>query len=613
MHRFRPLQPNAPAGEPTDLLAVSQLIDDAMQPGHFFAAPELRLAWIAGKAETIPWEVFRGKLLDPAHTRASRSFLSWRLAAPAAEPMLSVKLDVLARQIHVVRGILCYAWEAHGGSVIETRETIKWTRELVGTISLADFADLETLRDELLCLIWQAIVGTSRLPLHSIEAPLPAFTLGQLHYLYRPGAEPPSQVWSDFVARGLEIGLACPERVKLLEFALRTAPRQELPRLVQMAWHDWPRLLRALFNGISLSPPTAFVDRALALVDLLESHGKLTADAKIDFLSWLLRQLGRHLTAYDLVTFHHRGANYPDALLLDAALKAYLREIDRHPQLFHGEPPLTPGPSPPGRGEAPAHRMRRRALRQACLLRRHYEGHRVPDQPTTPGENARVMPASHPRVEEEQLTHPLKRRRRLFDGDPLAGLLSPVARSILAESLRDLEHADEQAELGLGLFIDRPLGYGKALGEPDQTPILAHLAFSRSIARRRLTELKELSGELGLQFGEVGELVCPTGMPHEELAECPRPVAALADVRKVADDFVVVRTLPGGLQRMLGLLGACVSFQVRLCVQLRREDGPVLALLDETMQQRAELRVDAKAGFRTRAGVELPRTTWPEA
>ena len=52
---------------------------------------------------------------------------------------------------------------------------------------------------------------------------------------------------------------------------------------------------------------------------------------------WLLRQLGRHLTAYDLVTFHHRGANYPDALLLDDLLRRYLLRIERTPELFVGD------------------------------------------------------------------------------------------------------------------------------------------------------------------------------------------------------------------------------------------------------------------------------------
>src|ERR1051325_847596 len=189
--RFRPVQADAPAGSVADLVAVGQLIDDTLKPGNFFVAPELRLTGMAGRAETIPWEIFRGRLLDPAHTRLTRSFLSWHIlqeddALLPAEPILSVKLDVAARRIHVVRGLLAYVWEGHGdGNVVEGRETIRWTRELVGTIVLDQFTDLESLRDELICVIWQAVVGTSRLPLNSVEAPLPAFLFGQLHYAYR--------------------------------------------------------------------------------------------------------------------------------------------------------------------------------------------------------------------------------------------------------------------------------------------------------------------------------------------------------------------------------------------------------------------------------------------
>src|SRR5687767_5545363 len=119
MLSFRPLAPDAstPIG---DLLAVGELIDDAMQSGHFFAAPALRLEWIAARAETIPWEIFRGRLIDATQTRQTQRFLSWHVVErDAAEPILSVKLDVQARQIHVVRGVLAYVWEGHGdGSVI---------------------------------------------------------------------------------------------------------------------------------------------------------------------------------------------------------------------------------------------------------------------------------------------------------------------------------------------------------------------------------------------------------------------------------------------------------------------------------------------------------------
>src|ERR1051326_276551 len=90
-------------GDVDDLLAVGQLIDDAMQSGYFFAASELRLSWIAGKSENIPWEIFRGRLLARSQTREQRSFLSWHVleindAHPAPEPTVSVTLDVNNRR-----------------------------------------------------------------------------------------------------------------------------------------------------------------------------------------------------------------------------------------------------------------------------------------------------------------------------------------------------------------------------------------------------------------------------------------------------------------------------------------------------------------------------------
>jgi hypothetical protein len=326
----------------------------------------------------------------------------------------------------------------------------------------------------------------------------------------------------------------------------------------------------------------------------------------------LLRQLCRHLAAYDLVTFHHRGANYPDALLLDAVLKRFVT--------------LIAAPSGDFDGAAAQARLRRRAFRQACLMRRHYEGHLVPDLPTSPGENARVMPASHPRVSEAQLTQAHRRHRELYADDPLPGLLTEHARLILAESVRDLEYGDERVEMGLGLFIDRPLGHAKEIGAPDLTPLLAHEAFSPSLARRRWQELKRLCAELAIPCDPALDALFesgswPTGLPHAELAECQRPTAALYDVRKVADDFVMLRTKPIGLLQMLSHFELIQVLReryrmefldeehgVRLCVQAFNEaKQPRLFLVDEQLRRRVEILVDASQGYRTRAGVELPK------
>jgi hypothetical protein len=322
----------------------------------------------------------------------------------------------------------------------------------------------------------------------------------------------------------------------------------------------------------------------------------------LEFLNHLLLQLCRHLTAYDLVTFHHRGANYPDALLLDAALKAYLRIVDQHPQLFQGIGARA--------------RLHRRALWQGVLMRRRYEGHLVPAAPTSPGENARVMPSSHPRVPEDELLQPHRRSRKLFAGEPIAGLLSPQALQVLQRSLDDLVEREEWIELGLGVFIDRPLGYAKAVGEPDQTPLFAYHAFSPSLARRRWQELARLGEALQLTIPARTEFV-PEGLPHTQIADCPRPVAAVSDVRRVADDFIILRMLSGGWGALRAIfdwhalsqryrLGGFMH-EVRWCVQaLDEEHRPVLALFDKAGRRRLEMRVDASQGYRTRAGVEYP-------
>src|SRR5579883_3015386 len=97
--------PAAPAAAPTDLLAVGQLIDELMQPGHFFVAPDLHLRWTEPRAEDVPWEVFRGRLLDPAQTRRQARLLSWHVVEEGGTPLLSARLDVHAGAVHVTRGI----------------------------------------------------------------------------------------------------------------------------------------------------------------------------------------------------------------------------------------------------------------------------------------------------------------------------------------------------------------------------------------------------------------------------------------------------------------------------------------------------------------------------
>jgi hypothetical protein len=587
----------------------------------------LQLEWKHLPAEETSWEVFRGHLLDPAHTRQRRTFESWNVyqTSPegrSAEPLLSLKLDAPAGALHVVRGMECYVWEGYdaGGNVYLSRERRKWVRELVGTVRLADFPDVGELADEIIGLLFRAVVGTSRLPLSSVEAPLPAFSFGQLGYCYRPNATPdegPLRDWRDLIREPWAAGRTRRERVKLFETFLHAVPFEEMRTAadafgtaepVAFSGNRVVDLLRTLFNEVSLSPYTDLVDKTLAFVAALEERGSLTTEERMDFLSHLLRQVGRHLTAYDLVTFHHRGANYPDALLLDAVLKDYLQLAERRPDLFGDK-----------KGEDRTRRRRRRALRQGWLLRRRYEGHPVPDYPTSPGENNRVLPANHPRVPEEQILQPGRRGKRLYSGDPLPNYLGPHGAELLRQSMADLQDEEELRELGLGLFIDRPLGDGKAPGEPDGTLLLTSVAFSRSLASQRLRELAAdsatgMDSPLHDRCQALLKQLDLHSLSVDRIGEPSRPgTVSLTDARRAAADFVFLHTTAGSVRVVLALFDFTpLESQMNLdfltrgrsVLLARSADGSGLVVYDALLRPRVEMIVNTDQGYATRAGRE---------
>jgi hypothetical protein len=353
------------------------------------------------------------------------------------------------------------------------------------------------------------------------------------------------------------------------------------------------RLLRLLFNEVSLSPWTDLVEKVLRLLDLLEGGGMLAGADVLDFESHLLRLVSRHLTAYDLVTFHHRGANYPDALLLDAVLADYLARLERAPQQFQGEPAS----------------VRRRALRQAYLLRRRYEGHPVPDVPTSPGEHLRVFPDSYPRVPEEQILQLASRRRRLYAGDPLASRLTPVARDVLRQALADLEHPDEIQELGAAIFLDCPFSGGKAAVAPDGTLLLASLAYSRSIARGRLRLLVRDLGLPDTEWQRLDERLALPGLGLEEIGPPPRAgTVSLADAARAGPDFVFRYTLPGSV-RTLGDMFDFGAFRPRLSGRVllaRAVDGPGLVVRDASYRHLLTVEPRLERGYASRRGLEYP-------
>ena len=470
----------------------------------------------------------------------------------SGEPLLSLKLDCERGHLHIVRGIWCWTWEGYQAedNVFLSREVPRWVRELVGTLDILANAG-ESLQAEVASWIFRSFIGLSRLPLTSVEAPLPGFSLGEVAYFFSPQCSMASPMlsWPELLAHfddcwTLEI------QTKWLEFFLRCTPANAIgdasSAFVRL-WTDHGHgsadalaMLRALFNDVALSPYTDFADKTLAFLRHLGQQQFLSAEQHVDFLGWLLRQLARHLTAYDLVTFHHRGANYPDALLLDSALKEFLRLLEENAFLFEGD-------------DRPA-RLRRRALRLAWLHRRRYEGHPVPDAPTSPGENMRILPPPHKRVPEEQILNLGKRKRRLFKGDALPNHLGPRGQRVLRDCGRDLLQADELRELAMAIFIERPLGAGKAPGEPDLSPLLAHEGYSRSLAEKALNELAR-DPLLGLSADDIAACRAllaqpwPTGgIPAHTLPTEPPRVVSLADAAKAAGDFVILRTMPASVR-----------------------------------------------------------------
>ncbi len=667
MPSFR--KPKTENRKPTSLAA---LITEMFRPAHFFLGPELELEWENEAEQELVWEIFQGRLLDPAHTRQRRSFAAWKIYASSPqeegrpnEPLLALYLDTEARQLHVVRGLDSYVWEGYdsGGNVYLSRERRKWVRELVSTIPLDHFADVEELRDELACALFQAVVGTSRLPLSSVETPLPQFSFGQLFYCYRPDARLSVgrvRGWRNLLADMLEPSLNPREEASLLETFLHTVPFEEMKEAVSAFVQRWsqcqhtnadlPGLLRTMFNQVSLSPYTDLVPKTLAFLHALEERAIFHTEEVVDFLSFLLRHIGRHLTAFDLVSFHHRGANYPDALLLDAALKEYLALLDRRLDLFLDA-------ADDNESVHRKKRLRRRALRQGWLLRRRYEGHAIPDLPTSPGENMRVLPPSHPRVPEEQITQSARRSRQLYSGDPLlpriSGALAPRVRSdsrsesatqtqcgalaprvrsdsrsesatgtriaeVLHQSFLDLEHPDEWRELGLGVFLDRPLGVGKAAAEPDSTLLLAAEAFSISIARQRLLALAD---DLRIPPADavIQRLLARAplpGLPLDSIGGAVRPgPVSLADARRASADFVFLRSTPSSVKALLNQFDFTPLAQ-RFSIEdllsgadvliARSATSSGLMIYDAHLRPRLELEVAAEAGCRSRAGQEYP-------
>lgn len=610
-------------------------IERVLQPGNFFVAAPGRLRIEHVASEEVSWEIFRGHLLEPASTRRRATFESWHVwldtdASTPGAPVVSLKWQVAESKLYVTRNLLIHGFEAYDEApgVIGSRPTQKWVEELVATFDPREIRP-DDLDEELTIAVRQAVVGTSRLPITSLESPLPGFSLGQFAYVpeLRSASEPyrdpsvllaaalASDLSPRLAAHALEVALRATDDDRWAE--LRTVIDAELQRDARFR-DRWPPLLRALFNGVALSPYTQFVDRLLRLLQELAEPQRLGIEPVADVVSYMLRHLCRHLTAFDLTVFHNFGANYPDALFLDGLLKRYLQLLEQQPRLAE---------TLENSGSDARGRIRRRALRQACLMRKQYEGHRVPDAPTSMGENTRVLPAPHVRVPDEQIFQPARRRRRLFEGESVESLLSDATRAIFDQSLIDLALASEQRELGTAHFLDRPLGVLKEPGEIDRTPLVSYVAYSRAITRRRLAQLKSyrwISEADRAQYQAALDVLKPAGVATAEVASRERPgVISLVDAGKVAGDFQLLHSTAGSLAELfshydLGQLSASApaigawlhSDEPKLLVAHAPAGQPAtLRLYDRAGNLRLELAFDSRqnkpVGYRQRKGVEL--------
>src|SRR5437899_2158055 len=106
MARFRPVVKDSLFILPTRAInpeTVGWLMGEVLRPGHFYVAPDLHCRGEGPLPEECLWEVFQGRLLDPAHTRQKRTFHTWNLhlcregeCSSFTDPLLSLKLDVEA-------------------------------------------------------------------------------------------------------------------------------------------------------------------------------------------------------------------------------------------------------------------------------------------------------------------------------------------------------------------------------------------------------------------------------------------------------------------------------------------------------------------------------------
>lgn len=549
---------------------ISDIVESALAANQFYARSPYQLQIVITPSETSFWEIFNGHLLSASQTRQTMTFTSWNVflkgphrslhgtESQPSSPLISIKFNPSLKKIFVTRNLLTRTWESYESrpNVIESRPIQRWTPELVTTVDLTNVTERELTIRKISHGISLSLEGTSRLPITSVENPLPDHTFGNCAYFPDASSEgviKPIDDLKSLIERLLQKDSSRKQRASILETILRSADPKNISCLAQLYYQQWQhtqlpdselqQTMITMFNQLSLSPYTQLVDNWGKLLNSWADSKQFGSAIIIDSISYILRHLVRHMTAYDLETFHNRGANYPDAMLLDTMISIYLQLIDEVPELFLQETADDPR----------RYRLRRCALRQACIVRKQYEGHRVPDRPTSPGENQRILPGNYPPVPESQLVDPHARSKKLFDGQPIENLFSKRALRVLDQSIMDLRHETELFELGAAIYLDRPFGYYKQPGEVDRTILLSYVAFSGHVADTRLEQLHRwgwLVDHLILdEIQTKRKNLSVQGVAVRNLGNEGRPgVVALEDAFQAATDFVFVKTTQSSLR-----------------------------------------------------------------
>lgn len=599
---------NASLSNPSHFAAppVVEILEKVITPGRFFVSPSIHLAW-RHEVETIPWELYRGHVLDRTRTRERQTFESWNLCEPSdPEPVLSIKFCPATNTLFVTRSIRCHTHEVtEERGLLQTRPVVRRIRELIGTVSLQERTSLTDLHDELVVLLTRAVVGCHRLPITSLESPMPEFSCGLLTY---SSIDPTTNQFETCPKRWFERNRASAsdrfQSARLLEFAIRSTSADRIGELAHHARDlgDMSNVLRTMFCQVSLAPYTDFVPKALDFVDALVQVGAFSEESRLDWWCWLLRLLTRHLSSFDLIDFHHRGANYPDALLLEELTRRLDNVLSVRPSSFMDRPD---DPSDVQQQK----RLRRRAVRQTWLIRRENQGLVVPSRPTTPGESQRVIPPFPvPLQDDAKAWQPST--RTLFSDESILHESSASVRQVLEQSILDLSHSSEVRELGVGLFLDRPLGYAKAVGEPDLTLMFSHECHSFDLASRRLALL-----------AKVASPPCGPAQTEGISWQCHEPrrragVVSLQDMQISRFAFRPSRTTQSSLREFQAQyqlaspthvnLWRRIYEQIRLLVP-SSQSAEVLVGYDMAWQCRLKLQLDTSEGYAARRGTEFLR------